>query len=348
MRHRATVTFAAALLAATAALAPAAGATTASGHVRLFVKSALESPDQSVVTLPLRAGTSHGERVWYVVLDASTPEAAAALGVNYVPKLANARGTAAVQQVQAQLVRGVEHIDFPATVDFSPRHVLVPGPTGFPPRKAAPGAVGEPGYSPLIELPDGTVLDAPQVANASGRADKIESIDRSIRRVVYRETEGRYDHHVVHYISTDASASGPAAIEDVTYAPALDAAPSAGDESDATSSREGLIAFTNGQTGVDNPQRQGLSSALLDHLSPLNILHEVPEANPSDGSYSPLWDIHLAEWTPAAVAAGENLRQDDFAAVLDLIARGIVTGPGGSAFGPSGFVVTCPIISENL
>ena len=112
------------------------------------------------------------------------------------------------------------------------------------------------------------------------------SFDRLDRTVLYRETEGRYDHQVVHYVSFDASASVPAAIEDVTYAPALGAAPTPGDESDA-SSREGLVAFTNGQTGVDNPQRQGLSSALLDGLSPLNILHEVPERNPGPTALQP-------------------------------------------------------------
>jgi hypothetical protein len=108
------------------------------------------------------------------------------------------------------------------------------------------------------------------------------------------------------------------------------------------------VAFTNGQTGTDNPQRQGLSSALLDGLSPLNILHEVPERNPGPMPYSPLWEPRLAEWTPAAIAAGRNVRQDDFATVLKLAARGLVTGPGGTPFGASGFDITCPVISENL
>jgi hypothetical protein len=43
---------------------------------------------------------------------------------------------------------------------------------------------------------------------------------------------------------------------------------------------------------------------------------------------------------------GLNLRQVEFAAAADLAGRAVVTGPGGAPFGPSGFVVTCPIVSQ--
>ena len=209
-------------------------------------------------------------------------------------------------------------IDFPGTVDFSPTHILIPGPTGFPPNAAQPGAVGDALYSPFIEMPDGTVLNAPQIANADDpqqssaatHADKVIAIDYTKMQVVYRETEGRYDNRVVHYLSFDSSFDVAAAIEDVTYAPNLHYAPALGDESHA-SAREGLLAFTNGQLGVTNPQRQGLNSALLDGLAPLNILHEVPEGQSDPGFpvYSPLWDIHLVQWTPVAITSGQNTRQ---------------------------------------
>ena len=46
-------------------------------------------------------------------------------------------------------------LEFPASVDFAPERVVIPDPdTGFPPRAAMPGSVGEPGYSPLVELPE--------------------------------------------------------------------------------------------------------------------------------------------------------------------------------------------------
>jgi hypothetical protein len=308
----------------------------------LFVTSARENKDRTEVTYPLHKGTSHGKTVYYVITDSSDQSTAAVLGVNYVPKLANAIGTAAVQTVTIQNTVG--HVDFPATVDFSPKHVIVPGPTGFPPSAAAPGAVGEAGYSPLIRLPNGVVLNAPQIANDTGQADKIIELDMEDMTVTYHETSGCYDNETVHYASFDASDPGAAAIEDVTYAPNLNAAPILGDESIDHSAREALIAFTNGQTGKNNPNRQGLNSALLDQLDPLNILHEVPEPGPRD--YSPLWDIHLVAWTQAAIHQGKNTRQTDFATVLSLVNQGLVTGfPPGTPFRASGFIVNCPVVS---
>ncbi len=319
----------------TAALAvPSAAA--AGPDRRLFVSSAVEHANDTV-TLPLHAGTSDGRQVWYVVLDASTSNAAAKYGVNRSNKLGNARGTAAVQQVTVS--GGV--VNFPASVDFTPTRVVVPGPTGFPPAAASPGAIGDAGYSPLIELPDGTVLDAPQIANDTGRADKVISLDTAHRQVVYRETNGFSRNAPVRYVSTDASDPGAAALEDVTYAPALNAAPFPGGDG-TDSARTSLAAFVNGQTGANNPNRQGLNSAILDGLDPLNDL----AWRPNQGRYSPLWDVFPAQWTVAAIAAHRNVRQTAFADVADLAKRGLVTGPGGAPFGPGGFIVICPIISQ--
>jgi hypothetical protein len=196
------------------------------------------------------------------------------------------------------------------------------------------------------------VLDAPQIANASGQADKVVSIDNVGKTVSYRETDGCYDNESVHYASFDASIAAAAAIEDVTYAPALNAAPSAGcaDGAIATPpcSREPLIAFTNGMTGVTNPERQGLNAAILDGLAPLNILKEIPEPT-AQFDYSPLWDIHFATWTDAAVAAGLNVRQTDFSAALLQVTNRLATGfPSGTPFGPSGFTVNCPVVSLDV
>ena len=303
---------------------------------KLFVSSAVEHAGNTV-TLPLHRGLSHGRDVWYVVLDASTSNAAAQFGANRSNKLANARGTAAVQKVT--VAGGV--VSFPATVDFAPTRAIVPGPTGFPPSAASPGAVGERGYSPLIELPDGTILNAPQLANASGQADKVVSIDPDRRHLTYLETDGFARNNPVRYVSTDASDPGAAAIEDVTYAPKLNSAPFAGGDG-TDSARASLVAFVNGQTGANNPNRQGLNSALLDGLDPLNNL----AWNPSQGRYSPLWDVFPASWTAAAIASHRNTRQTAVADVAKLAEDGLVTGPGGAPFGPGGFLVVCPIISQ--
>jgi hypothetical protein len=311
-----------------------------------------ENAGPTVVTYPLYHGTSRDHGVSYVITDASNLSVARALGVNYTPKLAQAAGTAAVQDSASQVGSG-NGIDFPASVDFSPARILTPSATGFPPAAAQPGAVGEPGYSPLVRVvfrDQTVVLNAPQIANATGRADKIVAI--TPRTVSYRETDGCYDNESVHYASFDASDPVAAAIEDVTYAPDLDAAPAPGCADaavvSANCSRESLIAFTNGQTGPANPQRQGLNAAILDGPPPLNILQEIPEQK-SQFDYSPMWDIHLETWTGAAAAAGLNLRQTDFPAALQQVTDGNATGfPAGSPFGPSGFIVNCPVVSLDV
>lgn len=303
----------------------------------LFVASAVENAD-GTATLPLYRGTSQGRTVWYVLLDSSDGNDADRLGVNRSSKLAHAAGTAAVQKVN--IVNGV--IDFPKTVDFSPQRVVIPGPTGFPPAAAAPGAVGEFGYSPLIQMPDGTIRNAPHVANDTGRADKAVRIDTVRGKVDLLETDGYANGRRVKYISTDASDPGAAALENSTYAPALNAAPFAGGDG-TDSSRTGLVAFINGQVGTGNPQRQGLNAALLDGGDPLNLLFWAP----NQGRYSPLWDVHPGQWSAAAVATGLNLAQRDRSQLLKLVADRVVTGPGGATFGPAGFIVNCPIVSSD-
>jgi hypothetical protein len=310
----------------------------ADGGRRLFVRSAIENND-GTVTLPLYRGTSKGQTVWYVLLDSSDGGDADSLGINRASKLALARGTSAVQKVK--VVNGV--VDFPASVDFAPQREVVPDPaTGFPPLRAAPGAVGEWGYSPLIEMPDGTIRNAPQIANHTGRADKVRAFGANNATVRFEATPGFANGKAVSYVSTDASDPGVAALENVTFAPALNAAPFAGGDG-SNSSRATLVAFVNGQTGAGNLQRQGLNSALLDGLSPLNVLFWTP----NQGRYSPLWDVHPGAWTAAAIDSGRNVRQTDRSDVRNLVEAGVVTGPGGGRFGPAGVVVNCPIISSD-
>src|SRR5207244_12063265 len=86
----------------------------------------------------------------------------------------------------------------PGDVDFSPTRVLVPSATGFPPTSAAPGAIGHSGYSPLVQLPSGVVINAPQIGDGSNTngadkapsADKVVSVDAAIRTVTYDITNG--------------------------------------------------------------------------------------------------------------------------------------------------------------
>jgi hypothetical protein len=317
----AALTLALAALSVVAVNAPAHAA----GNGTVFVRSAVEHPDHTV-TLPVHRGEASGRPFWYVVLDASTSAAADRFGVNRSNKLANVRTAAQ----SGHYVDGVLQVG--AGVDFTPDRDVVGG---------VPGSVGEDGYSPLVRLPGGTVIDAPQIANGTGMHDKVVSLSVATGTVTLRETEGRSRGNVVHYVSTDASKAGPAALEGATLAPRLDAAPTPGDDS-THSGRAGLVAFTNGQTGANNPQRQGIASALADGLDPLNVLAWEPD----QGRYSPLWDVHLTEWTPAAKAAGRDLRQSRFADVEDLARAGLVTAPGGGPWVASDVIVICPIISQ--
>src|SRR3954452_12314608 len=116
------------VVAAAAALAvPAATASAQSDDSRLFIRSAVENAGDNA-TFPLYRGSSQGKTVWYIVLDSSNGNDASAKGVNTPQKLANARGTTAVQRVT--VANGV--VVFPASVDFSPQHI-VEAPKGFPP-----------------------------------------------------------------------------------------------------------------------------------------------------------------------------------------------------------------------
>lgn len=321
--------------------------TPGAGHFR-FITSGCENATSTIAQFPLQKGTSGGKTVWYVVTDSSNKADALTRHVNFAPKLANAIGTPGVQTVKA--VNGV--IDFPATVNFSPTRELQPGPNGFPPTKASPPSVGNAGYSPLIKLPSGIVINAPQIANDSGHADKAVKLDMANGTVLYQETEGRYEDKHVHYASFESGNPVAATIEDVTYAPAFNTIPRPGDVGLKTSARERLIAFINGPTGIANPGRQGVNSTILDNADPHNILQEVPvlplHDDIGDVKYTPGWDVHFAEWTPAAINSGSRVEIQS-GDELDLrVQMKLVTGPGGKKFGPSNFTVNCPLISIDV
>jgi FHA domain len=317
------------------------------GHFR-FITSGCEDARSLIARFPLQRGTSHGQSVYFVVTDSSNHADALRRHVNFAPKLANGVGSAAVQK--ATVKNGV--IDFPATVNFAPERILQPGPGGFPPTKAEPPAVGEPGYSPLIQLPSGIVINAPQILNSTGHADKALKFDMKANTVLYQETEGRYEDKHVHYASFESGDHTAATIEDVTYAPALNTLPAAGLIGLHNSAREELVAFVNGPTGLTNPGRQGENSTILDDADPHNILKEVPvlpnHDNVGDPAYTPGWDVHFAEWTPAAVASGQRVEVQSTDEVDMWVSMKAVTGPGGKPFGPTGFVVNCPLISIDI
>lgn len=241
-------------------------------------------------------------------------------GVNWAPKLTHALGTTAVQQ--AQRVNGMLH--FEGTVDFSPTRVVVPGPQGFPPDVAEPGAVGDADYSPYVTTGNGIVLNASQVANSSGLHDAITQINFSMRRVTLSLFAGLYNGKDILYLRQEASIPLVAAVEGSTFAPNMNAAPGLASNDKDTSARSAIIPIVNGPRGVNNPERQGLESALLGQGDPLNVTQTLPE----DNDYSPVWDIHLVVWTDAAIAAGEREQLSSESDIRNAVQKGLVVSGG--------------------
>jgi hypothetical protein len=209
--------------------------------------------------------------VWFVLTESSDLREAVRLGINWSPKLPNALGTPAVQRafLFGHRLDGESVVAFPGTVDFSGTRVVLPGPDFFPvlPGTHA-GPVGDRRYSPLFTFGNGVVHNGEQVANATGLHPKVLALDTRHRRAMLRLTEGRYLDRQVRYLSTDAAATDVAALENATYAPNLAAAPTAGSDDPSRSAREAIIPIVNGQRGVDNPQRQGLQSAVAGEGDP--------------------------------------------------------------------------------
>jgi hypothetical protein len=297
------------------------------------------------VTLPLYEGrTSAGQPTWYIVSDASTRSEARRLGVNYAHKLSYAADTKAVQQVH--VVSGT--VVFPGTVNFSRRRVLVPGPDGFPPARYAPGARGDSRYSPLIRLPNGTMLDAPQVANRTGRNGSVVAIDYRRRTVTLNLLAGWVDGQFTLYLHTDASSPLIAALEESNYAPNLNAAPGLGSD-EPPSSRAAIIPVVNGPRGDSNPLRQGLQSSLLGQGDPLNVAQEQPS---DPVHYTPIWDVSPVEWTAAAIRSGKRVQLQSQAQVgQEAMAGDIVSALPGTpdasigGINASGAISNCPIVA---
>jgi hypothetical protein len=257
---------------------------------------------------------------------------------------------------------GPAPISFAGAPDFSPTRIAVPGPDGFPLAKFQPGAVAGPGYTPFIQIAGSdTVYNAPIIATGNGPFD-VTNHTNTADRVLgihigsspadspsgsFSESwadllfvKGFDGSEPIVYLSTDAGQPLSAVPEQSTYVPALNDASCNGCDDFLGSARERLFSFTNGQTGVNNPQAQGLQHNAKDGLvsenavqtntafinalryggDALNVFGDFPTlTDPRHAdAYSPLWDDQLAMWTPKAVAEGLNKRQMNENTVLNL------------------------------
>ena len=301
------------------------------------------------VTLPLYHGDAHGKSVYYIVTDASSASAAKRLRVNFAPSIAGTHQQSATGEATS--------LSFEGAPDFSPSRVYTPSSTGFPPSAAKPGAVADAAYSPFVKLADGTVLNAPIVATGDAAdtkthadtGDRVLAIGPGKKTVTLLLAHGFFNGSHVIYLSTEASDPGVASIERATYVKSLN--------DSSASSEIAIIALANGQTGVENPQAQGLAFLALDGNlsndatlenaakdgSPRNIIATF-NAGPTAAAYTPLWAANVGLWSAAALAAHRNVQQKSVASVSAAAGKGDITAPDGKTFGPSGFVVNCPIV----
>ncbi len=324
-----------------------------------LLKSGTVDTAAATIELPLYRGTmTDGRVVWYVVTDTDDAANAAGLGLNHSSKLTYSDVGRAVRS--ATLGPDLELVFAEGAVDFAPERAVTPGegPAFFPPTDAAPGAVGDDDYSPLVRIENagGYIYNAPIVAFDVDAAaldafcegdadhavvhDKVLAICPRDGTVTMQLTSGFSFARPVLYLSTEASDPLVATLEGATLAPGLADVASGGDDS-LFSPVERIFVFANGPTGLDNPQRQGLDSALSDGRGPLNVLGGIPTLATD---YSPLWDLNPAVWTQEAIDAGFRARMTEEFAILGLAERGYITGLGGAPFGSAGIIVNCPIV----
>ena len=327
----------------------------------------------ATAVFPLYRGQdANGGDVYYVITESNDVDQAIALGLNWAPKLIHAMGTVAVQTATvvsggAKNPNGFPILKFSGNVDFSPVRKLVPGPLLYPlDPSSQPGSVGDAKYSPLVTF-DGKILyNAAHIANSTGVHDKVISMDKIKMTVKIQLTRGFYEGFKILYTSTETSDKILASLEDNTFAPNMNAAPNAGDDKSFRSAREAIIPVINGPMGVNNPNRQGLRSAVAGEGDPLNIFQEQAGCDDADdpahfcdaASYSPFWDATPVMWTDAAIAGGARTRvttdkREVIAPlnIIELYADGFLkaggTGPRNASLGginAAEIIINCPIV----
>jgi len=331
------------------------------GPVKLLKAGQIDQK-AGTITLPLYQGRlKDGRKVWYVLTDTTDRQNADALGLGFSSKLNYANVGHACRV--ATLEKDAMLVFDSGTVDFKPDYKIAPGdgPNAFPPKVAQPGSVGDKDYSPLVRIQNaGNYIynapivafdvDADRISFPNGNPDyrlvhdKVVKIDPATMTVTLKLTVGFSFAKPVFYLSFDSNDRIAATLEESTWAPALSDIPVGADDS-AFSGIERLFSFVNGPMGKGSPQRQGLSSALVDGNGPINVFGGIPTVGLD---YSPIWDFQLGEWTPEAITKGYRSRLIEEFQILGFAQKGWITGPGGKKYGSTGIVINCPVVMRFL
>jgi len=327
----------------------------------LLMKQAQVNLEKGIATLPLRKGKLRsGELVWFVVTDTTDENLANLHGLVYSPKLAY--GLTGKGSREAMIERDGTFTFEAGKVDFSPDRTVTPGsaPNFFPPKAYKPGSVGDPSYSPLVHVKNAAkdvIFNAPMLAfNVSEEKlnefcdgnpdhkllhDKVVAICPRDGTVTLALTIGFTFSKPILYLSTEANDPSVATLEGATYAKALEDLPFALEDASPGESAERIYVFANGPTGLENPQRQGLDSALSDGRGPLNVLGGIPTINLD---YSPMWRLFPAKWTSAAIQHGYRSRLTDAIHIEDMASKGFIKSIDDGDLRAVGFIVNCPVV----
>lgn len=327
------------------------------------------NPSGPTARIPMFEGRGPlGNPVDYIITEASDQAVADMMGIVFAPRM-----TAGADSAGAQLVtidNGI--MVFLGAVDFSPTRSVtagdpnaVEGPNSitrseFPPAAIQPGAVADDEWSSLVVLPSGLVLNAQLVANATGIHDRIPdsgqddqnnpNLDRTNRFVVMQLLDGWQDdeRYYFHFV-TDASVPDAASIELGVFAPRVGLLPTAGVFPGGA--RLGFSPNVNGIfTGPDGSQ--GLNVSATDQtIDPVNVF----PIDPTDPTFSPMWDVHLSMWTSEAIDAEQRRVITSTQDLQSLIDEGLVTnffgneGPSNPLIAglmPANAIINCPVIMQ--
>ncbi len=327
----------------------------------------LEDPEQASATVPLFRGVGpDGEAdEEYIITEASDFGVAKLLGVNYSPKLVNARGSGGDQRVKIKKGR----MTFRGAVDFGPELSIEPGPEGqdvvpgtdvFPPASVQPGAVADDEWSSAVVLPSGLVLNVQTVANDTGLHDRVVDIEPEKRQVTLQLLDGFQggDQLYYHFV-TDSSDMGAAAIERGVYAPRLNNLPQFGEST--LRDKSALLGFSpniNGIEDCDASETQGLNyTVACDGPDPINVFPLDPDNDRFfNNNYSPMWDAHVNQWTQEAVDENQERRITGFEDLRNLVDEGMVESGAISPEGegnpyvaglrPTNIIINCPVIAQ--
>ena len=330
----------------------AADTSTEKRITKLFLTSGQVDLAREVVRLPLHRGRlSSGETVWFVLTDVSDFATSRKMGLTWAPSLSKAKDLASTRA--AEMDESNNFTFKSGRVDFSPVQTLTAGeaPNFFPPRLARAGSVGDAHYSPLVRVANRNdiVFNAPMIAFNIGPeklgfcggnpdyslvTDSVASICPDNGTVDLKLRFGFADGKHLRYLSFDANSETSATLEASTFTPA---------ESDILQSGATEIIYTivNGRTGRNDPERQGLNSALSGEGPSLDILAQFKEIS---AGYSPMWDVQLAKWTKEAIENNHRKLITDGDEISVKSEAGLLVSPGGGPVRTIGNLVNCPVV----